>query len=230
MVAGQRIQLDRGYAHQVVTAHLSEDVIRILHATELVTTVPRVTRKEVVVRKSGEHNRRKIVQGRRQASPDANPSTINRDSTGLGDVLSAGSGYGVHPEVIAEVLAAVGDAAVVLSYEEDRAFAAVGLSRFGAVGSTRLDWGGVEVLERSAAFDGAELRRVLHNRGDKRELAVVFWSNLAVPSVALEVDVVATHAETLLDCSPECWIYLTDSRVLIEFQDGEGFTVGRVPA
>lgn len=34
-----------------------------------------------VVRKSGEHNHRKIVQGRRQGSPDANPSTINRDST-----------------------------------------------------------------------------------------------------------------------------------------------------
>ncbi|MET7783186.1 MULTISPECIES: hypothetical protein [Streptomyces] len=29
--------------------------------TELITTIPRVTRKEVVVRKSGEHNRRKIV-------------------------------------------------------------------------------------------------------------------------------------------------------------------------
>ncbi|MFE0513492.1 IS481 family transposase [Streptomyces sp. NPDC058964] len=61
MVAGQRIQLGRGYAHQVVTAHLSEDVIRIFHGTELITTVPRVTRKEVVVRKPGEHNRRKIV-------------------------------------------------------------------------------------------------------------------------------------------------------------------------
>ncbi|MDC2961513.1 MULTISPECIES: IS481 family transposase [Streptomyces] len=61
MVAGQRIQLGRGYAHQVVTAHLSEDAIRIFHGTELITTVPRVTRKEVVVRKSGEHNRRKIV-------------------------------------------------------------------------------------------------------------------------------------------------------------------------
>ncbi|MFC8142977.1 IS481 family transposase [Streptomyces paradoxus] len=61
MVAGQRIQLGRGYAHQVVTAHLSEDVIRVFHGQELITTVPRVTRKEVVVRKSGEHNRRKIV-------------------------------------------------------------------------------------------------------------------------------------------------------------------------
>ncbi|MER7870421.1 IS481 family transposase [Streptomyces pseudogriseolus] len=61
MVAGQRVQLGRGYAHQVVTAHLSEDVIRVFHSGELITTVPRVTRKEVVVRKSGEHNRRKIV-------------------------------------------------------------------------------------------------------------------------------------------------------------------------
>ncbi|MGY4903214.1 IS481 family transposase [Streptomyces sp. 900116325] len=61
VVAGQRIQLGRGYAHQVVTAHLSEHVIRIFHDQELITTVPRVTEKEVVVRKSGEHNRRKTV-------------------------------------------------------------------------------------------------------------------------------------------------------------------------
>jgi hypothetical protein len=57
VVAGQRIQLGRGHARQVVTAHLSEDTIRICQGTELITTVPRVTRKEVVVRKSGEHNR-----------------------------------------------------------------------------------------------------------------------------------------------------------------------------
>lgn len=61
MVAGQRIQLGRGYASQVVTAHLDETSIRIFQGTELIITVPRVTRKEVVVRKSGEHNRRKIV-------------------------------------------------------------------------------------------------------------------------------------------------------------------------
>lgn len=61
MVAGQRVQLGRGYAHQVVTAHLDETSIRVFHGQDLITTVPRVTRKEVVVRKSGEHNRRKIV-------------------------------------------------------------------------------------------------------------------------------------------------------------------------
>ncbi|WP_405971376.1 IS481 family transposase [Streptomyces sp. NBC_00988] len=61
MVAGQRIQLGRGHARQVVTAHLDEEAIRVFQGTELITTVPRVTRKEVVVRKSGEHNRRKIV-------------------------------------------------------------------------------------------------------------------------------------------------------------------------
>ncbi|MEV6297281.1 IS481 family transposase [Streptomyces sp. NPDC051896] len=61
MVAGERIQLGRGYAYQVVTAHLDEETIRVFHGQELITTVPRVTRKEAVVRKSGEHNRRKIV-------------------------------------------------------------------------------------------------------------------------------------------------------------------------
>ncbi|MFJ8114087.1 IS481 family transposase [Streptomyces sp. NPDC096132] len=61
MVAGQRIQLGRAYARQVVTVHLAEDAIRVFLGTDLITTVPRLTRKEVVVRKSGEHNRRKIV-------------------------------------------------------------------------------------------------------------------------------------------------------------------------
>ncbi|NEA73819.1 IS481 family transposase [Streptomyces sp. SID13588] len=61
MVAGQKIQLGRGHARQVVTAHLDETSIRIFQGTDLITTVPRVTRKEVVVRNSGEHNRRKIV-------------------------------------------------------------------------------------------------------------------------------------------------------------------------
>ncbi|GAA0612341.1 hypothetical protein [Streptomyces crystallinus] len=57
----------------------------------------------------------------------------------------------------------------------------------------------------------------------------MFWSNFAVPSVALGAAVIASHADTVLDCSPACWIFLTDSGVLIEFQDGEGFMVGRIP-
>ncbi|MGW3410310.1 hypothetical protein [Streptomyces sp. NPDC000888] len=143
--------------------------------------------------------------------------------------MSARANYGTHPAAIAEVLDAVGDAAMVLSYEEDRAFAAVSLNRFGAIGSVRLDWHGVEVLERSDVFDGGQLRRMVRGYADASELAVMFWGNLTVPSVALEACMVAVHAETVLECSAECWIYLVDSGVLIEFQDGEGFTAGRVP-
>lgn len=145
-----------------------------------------------------------------------------------GSVLSAEVGYGTQP-VIAALLAAVGGAAVVLSYDEDRSFAALSLSRFGSVGSSRLDWSGVEVLQRSPAFDGGELRGLLRGLARLDELAVVFWGNLAVPSLALEAGLVATHADAILECCFECWIYLVDSGVLIEFQDGEGFTAGRVP-
>ncbi|WP_432101199.1 hypothetical protein [Streptomyces sp. WAC 04229] len=42
-------------------ALLDEETSRVFHSQELITTIPRVTRNEVVVRKSGEHNRRKIV-------------------------------------------------------------------------------------------------------------------------------------------------------------------------
>ncbi|MEU7513016.1 hypothetical protein AB0B13_13545 [Streptomyces sp. NPDC042898] len=137
--------------------------------------------------------------------------------------------YGTHPEGIAALLEVSGASTMVLSFREDRALAALSVGRFGAVGSTRLDWSGAEVSERSDAFDADELRRLMASCAGVDELAVVFWSNLAVPSVALAAAVVADHAEAVLECSPECWIYLTDSDVLIEFQDGEGFTAGRVP-
>jgi hypothetical protein len=61
VVAGQRIQLGRAHAHHVVTAHLDDSVIRVFHGDDLITTIPRTTTKKVVVRKSGEYNRRKIV-------------------------------------------------------------------------------------------------------------------------------------------------------------------------
>ncbi|MCX4641428.1 MULTISPECIES: hypothetical protein [unclassified Streptomyces] len=143
--------------------------------------------------------------------------------------MSASEGYGTHPEEIAALLEAVGESMMVLSFREDRSFAALSVERFGAVGSTRLDWSGAVVIERCESFDAAELRRLMASCAGADELAVVFWSNLAVPSVAVEAALVAGHAEAVLECSPECWIYLTDSGVLIEFQDGEGFTAGRVP-
>jgi hypothetical protein len=144
--------------------------------------------------------------------------------------LSAVAGYGTQSDVLAALLAVVGDAAVaVLSYDEDRSFAALSLDRFGSVGSSRLDWSGVEELQRSPAFDGDGLRGLLCGLARPDELAVVFWANLAVPSLALEADLVARHAEAILQCCFECWVYLVDSGFLIEFQDGEGFTAGRVP-
>ncbi|MBT2378636.1 hypothetical protein J7E90_15060 [Streptomyces sp. ISL-111] len=139
------------------------------------------------------------------------------------------TGYGMHPEHIAALLAASGEAAIVLTYDEDRAFAGVSLDRFASVNSTRLDWQGVEVLERSDEFDGAGLRELVRRHGGEGELVVMFWGNHAVPTVALETDVAAAHAEMVVDSCYECWLYFTDGQVLIEFQDGDGFVVARVP-
>lgn len=139
------------------------------------------------------------------------------------------TGYGMYPEDIAALLAAAGEAAIVLTYEEDRAFADLSLNRFASVNSTRLDWQGVEVLERSEEFGGNGLRALLRRYGGEGELVVVFWGNHAVPSVALEAEVMAAHAEMVVGSCYECWLYFTDGRVLIEFQDGEGFVAARVP-
>ncbi|MBT2420095.1 hypothetical protein J7F01_17635 [Streptomyces sp. ISL-22] len=144
--------------------------------------------------------------------------------------MSARAGYGTQPEAIAALVHAVGEAAVVvLSYDEDRTVAALGLDRFATMGSTRLDWRGVEVVERCSAFDGAQLRDLLLRHAGPGETAVVFWGNLAVPSMGVDAELLAAHAGTVVESSYECWVHLLDAGLLIEFQDGEGFVVGRVP-
>ncbi|MEY9965401.1 hypothetical protein ABIA33_003443 [Streptacidiphilus sp. MAP12-16] len=61
IVASQRVQLGKAHARAVVHAHLDQDVIRVFHGEDLITTVPRITHKDLVVRKSGENHRRKVV-------------------------------------------------------------------------------------------------------------------------------------------------------------------------
>ncbi|MFC9704158.1 hypothetical protein ACFTWD_26060 [Streptomyces sp. NPDC056943] len=144
--------------------------------------------------------------------------------------MSAHEGYGTHPEYIAEILGHPGKDVLLLSYEEQRRFASVSLNRFGAIGSARLDWHGAEVVERRDAFDGEALAALLRIHAGPDELVVVFWDNLAVPSIALPASLAARHAEAILGKCYACWFLLTDSGILIEFQDGEGLTAGRPPA
>ncbi|MFD8973190.1 hypothetical protein [Streptomyces sp. NPDC059593] len=144
--------------------------------------------------------------------------------------MSAHEVYGTHPEYIAEVLGHLGKDVLLLSYEEQRRFASVSLNRFGAIGSARLDWHGAEVVERRDAFDGEALAALLRIHAGPDELVVVFWDNLAVPSIALPASLAARHAEAILGECYACWFLLTDSGILIEFQDGEGLTAGRPPA
>ncbi|MFE3519704.1 hypothetical protein [Streptomyces sp. NPDC059166] len=142
--------------------------------------------------------------------------------------MGAIEGYGTQREAVEALLGAAGPSAMVLSFREDRAFAALSLNCFGSFGSTRLDWSVAEVLERTSGFDAAELCRLVGEYGEGGGLGVVFPGNLCVPSVAVDLALVGAYADALLDC-PECWVFLVEQAVLIEFQDGEGFVVARVP-
>lgn len=138
--------------------------------------------------------------------------------------------YGTHPEYIGATLGLLGEDAIRLSYDEHREFAATSLNRFPAVGSVRLDWSGADVLDRRDSFDGPTLAALLTAHAGPDELVIVFWDNLLPPSIALPAPLAARHAAAILDEAPTCWLLLTDSGILIEFQDGEGFTTGGPPA
>ncbi|WP_225803512.1 hypothetical protein [Streptomyces sp. NK15101] len=144
--------------------------------------------------------------------------------------MSARESYGTRPEYIADVLGLLGEDALLLSYEEHRAFARVSLNRFEAIGSARVDWRGAEAVERREEFEGGTLAGLLDAYAAPDELVIVFWDNLLVPSIALPAALTARHADAILDQGHACWLFLTDRGLLIEFQDGEAFTVGRPPA
>ncbi|MEU2232318.1 hypothetical protein [Streptomyces vietnamensis] len=144
--------------------------------------------------------------------------------------MSARESYGTHPEYIADVLNLLGDETLLLTYEEHRAFAEVSLNRFEAIGSARVNWRGTEVVERTEEFGAETLVTLLHTHAAPDELVIVFWDNLLVPTIALPSALAARHADTILDQGSTCWLFLTDKGLLIEFQDGEAFTVGRPPA
>ncbi|MFC8951070.1 hypothetical protein ACFT8P_00280 [Streptomyces sp. NPDC057101] len=144
--------------------------------------------------------------------------------------MNARETYGTRPEYIGEILGLLGEDAVRLSYDEHREFAATSLNRFPAIGSVRLDRSVADVVDRRDTFDGATLASLLDAHAGPDELVVVFWDNLPPPSIALPAPLAARHAAAILDEGPTCWLLLTDSGTLIEFQDGEGFTTGRPPA
>lgn len=53
--------VEKVVTQSVVHAHLDQDAIRVFHGPDLVTTVPCTTRKDLVVGKSCENHRRKVV-------------------------------------------------------------------------------------------------------------------------------------------------------------------------
>lgn len=138
--------------------------------------------------------------------------------------------YGTQPERLAGILNVVGDSAMVLSYEEDRTFSALSLERLAPVESNRLDRPAGEVIRRCRSFDRGQLSRMVRACAAANELVVVFRADLSVPSFALEAALVSDHAEMVLKSSPEGWIYLTDSEVLIEFWESEEFTAWSMPS
>ncbi|WP_030693124.1 hypothetical protein [Streptomyces globisporus] len=144
--------------------------------------------------------------------------------------MSARESYGTRPEYIAEVLALLGEDALLLSYEEQRAFAEVSLDRFEAIGSGRLDWRGAEVVEKREDFGGGALAALLGAHAAPDELVIVFWDNLLVPTIGTTAALAARHADAIVDQGPVFWLFLADEELLIEFQDGEAFRVGRPPA
>ncbi|WP_328611667.1 hypothetical protein OG943_21955 [Amycolatopsis sp. NBC_00345] len=124
------------------------------------------------------------------------------------------SDYGTHPGVLIDLFDAVGpeERAYIrtLTAAEDGEYAAVSLDRFSVEPHTMgaLDWSGAVVLEQcveedytaaSALFGGLVLRCALSPAAE----VIVFWGN--------------------------AWVYLPESKILVEYWHSGRITAGRVP-
>jgi hypothetical protein len=150
------------------------------------------------------------------------------------------SDYGTFPERLIDLFDAVGpeERAYIrtLTAAEDGEYAAVSLDRFTVQPHTMgaLDWSGVVVLEQrveedyeaaSALFGGL----VLQHAPSPASEVIVFWGNLAIPTIGIPARLAAEQAGELMDTGDDAWVYLPESKILVEYWHSGRITAGKVP-
>ena len=150
---------------------------------------------------------------------------------------SARESYGTHPQALRDLRTALGTENRLLhelSWEEDQALAAVSLNLFPARSFfDGLTWPDDAVLAQAVEPEYEQAARLLGDlilqHSAEHADAVVFWGNLALPTVRLPARLAAANAGELMDTGDDVWIYLPDRGVLVEYWHSGRITAGKVP-
>ncbi|MFC9249249.1 hypothetical protein ACFT7S_36000 [Streptomyces sp. NPDC057136] len=147
-------------------------------------------------------------------------------------------GYGSHPEYLPPFMTdRRGEAAqhvLLLDHADNRRLAAGSLNRFPARSSCEIDWSGVPGVERHwcpGADAWAALAAQLCAPWVAQDvLVVVFWGNLAVPTVVVPAWLLVRYAREIEDAQPHFWLHPLGGDVLIEYLPEGTVTVAALPA
>ncbi|WP_406636364.1 hypothetical protein [Amycolatopsis sp. WGS_07] len=142
--------------------------------------------------------------------------------------------YGTYRQALRDLRTALGPENRLLhelSWEEDQALAAVSLTLFPAR-FDGLGWPAEHVLTQAVEPDYERAARLLGDlvlqHSPEHADAVVFWGNLAIPTVRLPARLAAANAGELMDTGDDVWIYLPDRNVLVEYWHSGRITAGKL--
>lgn len=141
----------------------------------------------------------------------------------------ASAPYGSHPERLADFLASLGDdqkRVRQLDAQENARIEALSLNMLPQTSWGTIDWASTTPIEQQDVDDDGEGAKVFARMADKyvRSPEVfVLWGNLAVPSIALPLELARNNTSDLLGVSHDVWLYAPKEALVIEY-----FHEGRV--
>jgi hypothetical protein len=151
--------------------------------------------------------------------------------------VTAEEQYGRHADALEPFLRILNEdersAISILSYAEDRSFAADSINRF-PQGWSGIDWERSEFLVQHHYEDFTDAARLLQELLARHaldsSLLVITWGNLLIPALAMPVALARAHPSEVLDICDDLWLFAVDEGVIIEHHHSGVLTASRIPA
>lgn len=147
--------------------------------------------------------------------------------------------YGTYPGALQDLREAIpeGERGLLrtLVAVEDDELAGASLRKFphGEASGGAIDWAAAGSIEQALEEDYLEASRrfsefILRYASPESD-AVIFWGNIAIPTVRLPARLAAENAGELIDTGDDVWIYLAEEGILVEYWHSGMITVAKIP-
>lgn len=141
--------------------------------------------------------------------------------------------YGSHPERLSDLLDSLApedrDKVHLVGFDENERLASSSLDKLPQTNWGTINWEEAQYLEQQDTPREPEaveaIRQIISSKISPDSAAVIFWANLAVPTVQTTATIAMKAMDEIIAASHDVWLYFPDDNLLVEH-----FNEGRVTA